>query len=87
MKPADSNPPAPVDRCVCVDVTFAALWRLHKESGADLDRLQRLTRCGTVCGMCVPYIREVLRTGRVKLPVMDDPAHPPDAPHKSRRPK
>jgi NAD(P)H-nitrite reductase large subunit len=62
--------PTPVDRCVCHNVMFAELLRLHRETGADLDRLQRLTRCGTSCGVCLPYIRVVLTTGRVRLPVM-----------------
>ena len=63
--------PTPVDRCVCHNVTFAELVRIHRETGADLAQLQRLTGCGTGCGMCVPYIRVALKTGRVRLPVMN----------------
>jgi len=62
--------PTPVDRCVCHNVSFAELLRLHRETGADVARLQTVTKCGTSCGMCVPYIRVVLTTGRVRLPVM-----------------
>lgn len=62
--------PTPVDRCVCHQVTFADLIRLHRETGASLEQLQQLTHCGTSCGMCLPYIRVALATGRVRLPVM-----------------
>ena len=62
----------PVDRCVCREVSFARLVALHRETGADFDELQRLTTCGTGCGMCIPYIRVALRTGEVRLPVLSD---------------
>lgn len=62
--------PTPVDRCVCRNVTFAQLWETHQKTGAKLRDLQVQTGCGTVCGMCLPYIKVVLRTGRVRLPVM-----------------
>jgi bacterioferritin-associated ferredoxin len=60
-----------VDRCVCRDVTFARLIRLARERGAGFGELRRLTGCGTGCGMCIPYIRVALATGRAELPVMD----------------
>ncbi len=65
------EPATPVDRCVCRNVLFSELLRIHRETGADLERLQRRTGCGTVCGMCLPYIKVVLKTGRVRLSVMD----------------
>ena len=64
--------PTPVDRCVCRQVMFAELVRLHRETGAGFEELQRRTTCGTGCGMCVPYIKVALATGRVRLPVMGD---------------
>lgn len=66
--------PTPVDRCVCHQVTFRELLRIHRETGADLAGLQQRTRCGTSCGMCLPYIRIALETGRERLPVID-PRH------------
>jgi len=66
--------PAPVDRCVCRDVTFAELLRIRDQTGADLDALQRRTGCGTVCGLCIPYIRAALRTGCTRLPVLSEEA-------------
>jgi NAD(P)H-nitrite reductase large subunit len=63
---------APVDRCVCHDVTFADLARLHAETGAPFDELQRRTRCSTGCGLCRPYILAALATGITRFPVMSD---------------
>lgn len=60
-----------VDRCVCRGVPFSRLIALARERGAGFDELQRLTGCGTGCGMCIPYIRVALATGRAELPVMD----------------
>jgi bacterioferritin-associated ferredoxin len=48
---------------------FARLLELAAE-GADLDEMQRLTGCGTGCGLCIPYIRRALATGRARLPIM-----------------
>ena len=62
--------PTPVDRCVCRQVLFADLLRLHRQTGAGLDDLRARTGCGTGCGLCVPYIRAALATGRDRLPVL-----------------
>jgi len=51
---------------------FSELVRLQRATGAGLEELQRITGCGTGCGMCVPYIKVALKTGRVRLPVMTD---------------
>ncbi len=72
-----------VDRCVCHDVTFAALRALAKESDARagtvdadhavvehaLKEIRRATGCTTGCGTCEPYIRLMLRTGRTRFAV------------------
>lgn len=59
-----------VDRCYCHQVPFALLKELALIWGPDLDKLSLITSCGTGCGMCRPYIREMLRTGSTDLPVM-----------------
>ena len=64
--------PTPVDRCVCHDIRFAELIRIQRETGASFEELQRTTGCGAGCGLCAPYIRVALTTGRAKLPVMTD---------------
>ncbi len=60
----------PVDRCVCRKIAFSELLELAQEVGPDFDALARETQCGSACGMCVPYIQLMLRTGRTSLPVM-----------------
>lgn len=64
--------PTPVDRCVCRQIRFADLIRMHRETGAGFDELQRQTGCGAACGLCAPYIRVALATGRARLPVMSE---------------
>jgi len=59
-----------VDRCVCKSISFARLKELAEQGHRDLDALSAKTGCGTGCGMCVPYIRVVLATGRTNLPIM-----------------
>jgi NAD(P)H-nitrite reductase large subunit len=68
----DSSPSTPVNRCVCHDVPFADLIRAHRETGSDFPELQRQTRCGTSCGLCIPYIRAALRTGCAAFPVLSE---------------
>lgn len=60
----------PVDRCVCRRISFSDLLALTHEVGANFDALARETQCGNGCGMCVPYIRLMLQTGRTSMPVM-----------------
>ena len=65
--------PTPVDRCMCFKVTFAELIRLRRETGASFEELQRRTGCGRGCGLCAPYVRMALETGRARLPIMASP--------------
>lgn len=58
-----------VDRCVCRDVLFAEMIRMQSE-GSNFERIRQKTGCGQQCGLCVPYVRAALATGRVSLPVM-----------------
>jgi NAD(P)H-nitrite reductase large subunit len=62
---------APVDRCVCHDVTFSEILGLHGR-GLDLEAIRARTHCSTSCGLCGPYIRASLATGITRFPVMSD---------------
>ena len=66
--------PEPVDRCVCAGITFQEILRLHAETGAGFDELRLRTGCARGCGLCEPYVRAALATGRARFPVL-----PPDA--------
>ena len=59
-----------IDRCVCYRLPFAELQRLAGEVGADYARLSELTKCGTGCGLCVPYLKLMLLTGNTSFPVL-----------------
>lgn len=59
-----------VSRCICKQVPFTTLKALADFGIRDIEELSRLTRCGTGCGMCIPYIRVMLATGQTDLPVM-----------------
>ncbi|MDX2018141.1 MAG: hypothetical protein SFY95_10960 [Planctomycetota bacterium] len=60
----------PVRRCVCFDVTFEALSQLDKLHGEGLAGLHCRTGCGGKCGLCIPYIQVMLRTGQTRMPIM-----------------
>lgn len=76
-----SDPEQPVDRCVCANVTFAEMNRSIELQGGDIESLRARFRCGAGCAMCVPYVRAMLATGRVRFAVDDAALHlpPPDA--------
>lgn len=62
-----------VDRCVCKDLTFTALKEsAHAGGGLSYEELAAATGCGEGCGLCIPYIRLMLRTGVTHLPVLTD---------------
>ncbi len=64
------HPPLCIDRCVCFQVRFTALNRLAVASGAaTLPDLQNVaeaagTPFGQRCGLCHPYVRRMLATGK-----------------------
>ena len=55
-----------VNRCVCMDCRFSEVLRRHDE-GQSLDEIVDETGCGTVCGMCQPYIKLSILTNRSEL--------------------
>lgn len=61
-----------VDRCICRRVSFRELHELARIVGQDFERLRQATGCGDGCGMCVPYAKVALKTGRTRVPVMKD---------------
>lgn len=59
-----------VDRCTCTGVTFAQVKLFAEETGATFQEVLQRTNCGETCGLCVPYMRIVLLTGMIDLPVL-----------------
>lgn len=59
-----------VNRCMCTGTTFAQVKRCAQDTGATYEEILETTRCGEGCGLCLPYIKLVLLTGLVDLPVL-----------------
>ena len=60
----------PVTRCVCLQVSFEDLLARARELGIeDVGELQEHVEFGTSCRSCLPYVEEVLATGRTSLGV------------------
>lgn len=60
-----------VERCVCFNQPFSKLLELARAEGLSQDELSERTGCCTGCGMCKPYVRVVLSTGRTSIPLMN----------------
>ncbi|GIW73517.1 MAG: hypothetical protein KatS3mg103_0039 [Phycisphaerales bacterium] len=60
-----------VERCVCFDQPFERLLEMARQEGLTLEQLSERTGCCTGCGMCKPYVRVVLSTGRTSIPLMN----------------
>jgi NAD(P)H-nitrite reductase large subunit len=58
-----------VNRCICHDAPFWAIAALAKQ-GKTFHEIQAATNCCRGCGTCEPYVRVVIKTGAVELPVL-----------------
>jgi bacterioferritin-associated ferredoxin len=57
-----------IDRCVCLNVTFRHLKEVSGQTGcASVKELQAHEEFGTKCGLCKPYVREMLRSGKTEF--------------------
>lgn len=64
-----------IDRCVCVDISFAELKRLARRRRCGLAGLSKETGCCTCCGCCEGYVLRMLQTGRTRFQP-DEPSLP-----------
>jgi len=53
-----------ITMCVCQRMPFERLLPLARAKDWTLEDIQRETLCGASCGLCQPYLREMLKTGR-----------------------
>ncbi len=67
-----------IDRCVCLNRSFSELKELAKSKGLDFAGLRAATGCGTGCGLCVPYVKVMLRTGQTEFRELIHPSSPLD---------
>ncbi|MBL8756912.1 MAG: hypothetical protein JNK35_00610 [Phycisphaerae bacterium] len=54
---------------MCHDVPFERV-RWLRDQGLSLEQIVASTGCTTGCGMCGPYVRLVMRTGRTRFAVL-----------------
>jgi bacterioferritin-associated ferredoxin len=53
-----------IDRCVCFNVPFETI----KQNGdLSLPVINDLYGCGSKCGMCIPYIKRMMKTGETSF--------------------
>lgn len=68
-------------RCECHLVTFATMkeW-CDKQQSRDFTSVQLQFKCGTSCGLCVPYVKRMLRTGETVFhEIVTERSEPPRA--------
>jgi bacterioferritin-associated ferredoxin len=59
-----------VTHCICFDVSFAQLKKVADTNNVhDLEALQQCVQFGHNCGLCHPYVRQMLRTGQTEFDV------------------
>jgi bacterioferritin-associated ferredoxin len=63
-----------VNRCVCYRVPFTEMKEVADANGIrDLETLQQRIFFGFKCGLCRPYVEQMLRTGQTEFePVWQD---------------
>jgi bacterioferritin-associated ferredoxin len=59
-----SRPAVFIDRCICRNRSFEELLPEARAGSWSLAELIRVTGCGGQCGLCRPYLRAMLATGR-----------------------
>lgn len=58
-----------IDRCVCYEKTFSQILDEARKNGWNAEQVRKVMGCGSICGMCFPYIVEVLKTRITEFPV------------------
>jgi bacterioferritin-associated ferredoxin len=67
-----------IDRCVCMDRSFAEAVEVSRREGLSLSQIETRMGCGTGCGLCRPYLRRALRTGQTVFhEILQDQDEPP----------
>ncbi len=53
-----------IDRCACFEVPFRELRKVSRQRKcASVEQLKEHVAFGQQCGLCLPYVRRMLRTG------------------------
>lgn len=59
-----------VTKCICHDRTFEEIKAYAAENKyTDVEELRQERYCSCSCGMCIPYVEMVLKTGETSFEV------------------
>lgn len=62
----------PVKKCVCFNVTFYEMKMLMKEKGiTTLSELKEVKQLAENCKFCVPYIEQMISTGKTEFVIIN----------------
>ncbi len=71
IRKTDAQTDHPVAGCICYSHSFARLKELAGQNGwRSVDQIMFYTRCGSSCGLCLPYLHLMLLTGEESFPVL-----------------
>lgn len=57
-----------ITACVCFRKSFSEIKCIAAEKSLTTMReVEETTQCGTKCGLCIPYIKEMLETGKTEF--------------------
>lgn len=67
-----------VTACICHNRTFRELKDLAERCGwTTVEEITAATGCGSGCGLCRPYLEQMLRTGETDIKLIDIIKDPP----------
>ncbi len=65
MPTQTQDKPRVYDRCLCSGLTFAQIGEhARRRNTTSIKKLKRELDMGLYCSACVPYLREMFKTGR-----------------------
>ena len=56
--------------CVCFNISFRTLRRMCSDRHERVPQVCRQTRCGSACGLCVPYLQAAIACKADEMGVM-----------------
>lgn len=61
----------PIKKCICYDVTFFEMKKIMEEYEIyTLEELKEVIQVAGNCKMCIPYIKEMIRTGKTEFEIL-----------------
>ncbi len=65
----------PIRACLCYPHTFAEIKaEAQKQNWTTIEAITNALGCGSGCGLCLPYLERMLRTGETAFAISPFPA-------------